>query len=96
MLTVPSSLMSIWAPVRFRDAADDLAARADQGADPFGVDLDRVDLGGMLAHLNARGGQHLLHDVQNLHAGGATRFCAIACRMPARSRPAILRSSWKR
>src|SRR5208283_4634147 len=54
---------------RLRYAADRLAAGADEKADLFRVDLDRLDAGGILREARTRGGKRGEHLLQDLHAG---------------------------
>src|SRR4051812_26102363 len=54
---------------RFRDAADRLAARPDEQADLLGIDLDRLDAGGVLREVLAGSRQRAEHDLEDLDAG---------------------------
>ncbi len=77
MKTVPSSSMSICAPVLFLKLLDVLAAGADQLADLFRVDLHRQQARCVLADLGARAGQdggHLIEDRQPGFFGAMQRL----------------------
>ena len=70
MWMVPSSSMSILAPVSATIFWMTLAALADDLADLVGVDVHGDHLGRVLADLGARLGDAGQHDlVQDLHAG---------------------------
>ena len=78
MKIVPSSWMSIWAPVSAWMRADDLTAGPDDVADLVGRDLDGDDARSVLAHLLARNLDRLHHLAQDegaaflgLHQRGA-------------------------
>src|SRR5207244_3923542 len=55
----------------FDEAFDILAARSDERADLFRIDLERLDARGVFADVRARRGDDLGHLSENVHAGDA-------------------------
>jgi hypothetical protein len=66
IMTVPSSSTSMFTPYLLLQAADGLAAGADELADLVGVDLDGDEARGVRRDLGARRGDHLLHLLDDL------------------------------